>query len=110
HADPTRPGMHVSLVPPGVIGSPINDSGSEASEPSQQTRNMPPSGAATLVADGSQSERRPGTMVRVGPDQLRQLLPGPDGIRFVAIGGSPGAFTPGAWTELGADPPNPPAE
>src|SRR6266566_3767275 len=26
--------------------------------------------------------------------------PGPDGIRCVAIGGSPGAFTPGAWTEL----------
>ena len=34
----------------------------------------------------------------------------PDGTRFVAIGGSPGAFAPGAWTELGADPPNPPAE
>jgi hypothetical protein len=27
----------------------------------------------------------------------------------VAIGGAPGAFTPGAWTELGADPPSPPA-
>jgi hypothetical protein len=49
-------------------------------------------------------------MVRVGPDQLRQILPGPEGIRFVAIGGSPGAFTPGSWTELGADPPSPPAE
>ena len=55
-------------------------------------------------------EGRPGTMVRVGPDQLRRILPGPEGIRFVAIGGSPGAFKPGAWTELGADPPSPPAE
>src|SRR5947207_3353838 len=70
----------------------------------------PLSGAATLVADGSEFGLRPGTMVRVGPDQLRQILPGPDEIRFVAIGGAPGAFTPGAWTELGADPPNPPAE
>jgi hypothetical protein len=49
-------------------------------------------------------------MARVGPDQLRRILPGPEGIRFVAIGGSPGAFTPGSWTELGADPPTPPAE
>jgi hypothetical protein len=49
-------------------------------------------------------------MVRVGPDQLRQIHPGPEGIRFVAIGGSPGAFTPGEWTELGADPPSQPAE
>jgi hypothetical protein len=28
----------------------------------------------------------------------------------VAIGGAPGAFTPGEWTQLGADPPSPPAE
>ncbi len=49
-------------------------------------------------------------MVRIGPDQLRQIFPGPEGIRFVAIGGSPGAFTPGSWTELGADPPSSSAE
>jgi hypothetical protein len=49
-------------------------------------------------------------MVRVGPEQLRQILPGPEGIQFVAIGGAPGVFTPGAWTELGADPPSPAAE
>ena len=82
----------------------------DAFDPNQEEVYIPLSGAATLVADGSEFELRPGTMVRVGPDQLRQLLPGPDGIRFVAIGGSPGAFTPGAWTELGADPPSPPAE
>jgi len=44
-------------------------------------------------------------MARVGPDQLRQVRPGPDGIRFVALGGRPGAFEAGAWTEIGADPP-----
>jgi hypothetical protein len=44
------------------------------------------------------------------PNQLRQIRPGPQGIRFVAIGGAPGAFTPGEWTELGADPPSPSAE
>jgi hypothetical protein len=44
-------------------------------------------------------------MVRVGPEQLRRIVPGADGIRFLAIGGRPGAFAAGAWTELGADPP-----
>jgi hypothetical protein len=49
-------------------------------------------------------------MARVGPDQLRQIRPGPDGIRFIALGGAPGSFEPGTWTELGADPPSPPTE
>ena len=71
---------------------------------------IPLGGGATLVADLGEFELRPGVMARVGPNQLRQILPGPEGIRFVAIGGAPGAFTPGAWTELGADPPTPPAD
>jgi hypothetical protein len=49
-------------------------------------------------------------MARVGPEQLRQIRPGPEGIRLVALGGAPGAFKPGAWTEIGAEPPSPPAE
>src|SRR5438874_9032329 len=105
-----RVGMQVFTLPPDWDGYPNHDHGSEAFDPNQEEVYIPLSGAATLVADGSEFELRPGTMVRVGPDQLRQILPGPDGIRFVAIGGSPGAFAPGAWTELGADPPNPPAE
>jgi hypothetical protein len=48
-------------------------------------------------------------MVRVGPDQHRRILPGPDGIQFVALGGVPGAFSPSAWTELGGPSPVPPA-
>jgi hypothetical protein len=68
------------------------------------------SGGATLIADGAEFELLPGTMARVGPDQLRQIRPGPEGIRLVALGGTPGVFNPGAWTELGADPPSPPAE
>ena len=62
-------------------------------------------GAATLVAGGSEYDLEPGTMARVGPAQLRRIVPGPEGIRFVAIGGAPGAFAAGAWTEVGADPP-----
>jgi mannose-6-phosphate isomerase-like protein (cupin superfamily) len=103
-------GMQVFTLPPDWDGYPNHNHGSDAFDPNQEEVYIPLSGAATLVADGSEFELRPGTMVRVGPDQLRQIHPGPEGIRFVAIGGSPGAFAPGEWTELGADPPSPPAE
>jgi len=103
-------GMQVFTLPPDWDGYPNHNHGSDAFDPNQEEVYIPLSGAATLVAGGSEFELRPGTMVRVGPDQLRQIHPGPEGIRFVAIGGSPGAFTPGEWTELGADPPSPPAE
>jgi hypothetical protein len=46
-------------------------------------------------------------MARVGLEQRRQILPGPEGIRFVALGGRPGTFDAPAWTELGAPPPMP---
>jgi hypothetical protein len=46
-------------------------------------------------------------MAKISPPQMRTIVPGSEGIRFVALGGAPGAFTPGSWTELGADPPNP---
>jgi hypothetical protein len=49
-------------------------------------------------------------MARVGPEQMRKIVPGPEGIRFVALGGAPGAFAAGSWTELGADPPSPPVQ
>src|SRR5947207_3220938 len=96
-------GMQVFTLPPDWHGYPNHNHGSDAFDPNQEEVYIPLSGAATLVAGGSEFELRPGTMVRVGPDQLRQIHPGPEGIRFVAIGGSPGAFTPGEWTELGAE-------
>jgi hypothetical protein len=35
-----------------------------------------------LHADGEVFELRPGMMARVGPGQLRRIVPGGDGIRF----------------------------
>ena len=43
------------------------------------------------------------------PRQRRQILPGPDGFQYVAIGGLVGAHTPSPWTELGGPWPTPPA-
>ena len=53
-------------------------------------------------------ELRPGMMARVGPEQLRRIVPGDEGIRFVALGAVPETFDPSPWTELGGPPPVPP--
>jgi len=103
-------GMQVFTLPADWGGYPNHNHAADAFDPNQEEVYIPLSGGGTLVADGSEFELHPGWMARVGPDQLRQIRPGPGGIRFVAIGGRPGAFTPGAWTELGADPPSLPAE
>ncbi len=48
----------------------------------------------------------PETMVRVGPETKRRIRPGADGMRLVAIGGTPGmAYDAPAYTELGAPDP-----
>ena len=102
-------GMQVLTLPPQWDGYPNHNHDVEAFDANQEEVYVPLAGSATLVAGGHEFELRPGVMARVGPTQLRRILPGPDGIRFVALGGAPGAFAAGAWTELGADPPNPPA-
>lgn len=98
-------GMQVLTLPPNWEGYPLHEHGPDAYDPNQEEVYIPLEGSATLVADEERFELRPGTMARVGPEQLRQIVPGPDGIRFVALGGAPGAFRANVWTEIGADPP-----
>jgi mannose-6-phosphate isomerase-like protein (cupin superfamily) len=98
-------GMQVLTLPPEWDGYPEHKHDAEAFDPNQEEVYIPLEGSATLVADGASFELRPGTMARVGPQQPRRILPGPEGIRLVALGGRPGAFEAGAWTEIGADPP-----
>ena len=45
----------------------------------------------TLAVAGSA-----GTFARVGPEERRKLVPGPDGVTVLALGGVPGAFESGA--------------
>ena len=64
---------------------------------------------AVELLDGEEHRLEPGVWARVGIGQLRRLVPGPEGIRLIVIGGTPGqAFVPPAWTELGAVPPQMP--
>jgi mannose-6-phosphate isomerase-like protein (cupin superfamily) len=100
-------GMQVLTLPPNWDGYPNHNHGADAHDPNQEEVYIPLEGSARLVADDVEFDLRPGSMARVGPDQMRQILPGPEGIRLIALGGRPGAFEANTWTEIGADPPNP---
>jgi hypothetical protein len=98
-------GMQVLTLPPSWDGYPNHNHTAGAQDPNQEEVYVPLEGSGTLLADDETFELRPGMMVRVGPQQLRRIVPGPEGIRFLALGGVPGAFAPPAWSELGAPAP-----
>jgi hypothetical protein len=102
-------GMQVFTLPPAWNGYPDHRHDSTVEDANQEEVYIPVEGSATLVAGGERFELRPGMMARVGPEQLRRILPGPDGIRFVALGGVPGVFAASPWTQLGGPPPVPPS-
>jgi mannose-6-phosphate isomerase-like protein (cupin superfamily) len=52
-------------------------------------------GSGTLRVGSEDVTLVAGTLVRVGPQQVRKILPGPEGIVVLAIGGTPGkAYAP----------------
>jgi hypothetical protein len=100
-------GMQVLTLPANWDGYPDHNHDADAFDPNQEEVYIPLSGSATLVAGEERFELVPGMMARVAPEQYRRILPGPEGIRFLALGGKPGAFDAPGWTELGAPPPMP---
>jgi hypothetical protein len=98
-------GMQVLTLPPNWDGYPNHKHDATAQDPNQEEVYVPLEGSAVLEAGGQTFDLRPGTMARVGPRQLRRIVPGPDGIRFLALGAAPGSFDPPEWSELGAAPP-----
>ena len=102
-------GMQVLTLPPNWDGYPNHKHDADSQDPNQEEVYIPLEGSGVLRADGEVFELQPGMMARVGPGQLRQIVPGDRGIRFIALGGVPGAFTASAWTELGGPLPTPAA-
>jgi mannose-6-phosphate isomerase-like protein (cupin superfamily) len=100
-------GMQVFTLPPNWDGYPEHNHDRTAFDPDQEEVYIPVEGSATMLAGEESFELRPGLMVRVGPEQRRRIMPGPDGFRFIALGGRPGSFQHSTWTELGAPPPMP---
>jgi uncharacterized cupin superfamily protein len=89
-------GMQVMDLPAGWDAYPDHNH----ADAGQEEVYVPLSGSGTLIADDHEFELRPGVMVRVGPAQNRKVVPGEDGIRFLALGGVVGAHEPLEWTEL----------
>jgi hypothetical protein len=94
-------GMQVMTLPPNWDGYPNHRHDASVEDANQEEVYIPLEGSATLVAGDQQVELRPGMMARVGPEQHRCIMPGPHGVRFVALGGVPGSFAASPWTELG---------
>ena len=100
-------GMQVMTLPANWDGYPDHRHDASVEDANQEEVYIPLEGSATLVAGDQRVELRPGIMARVGPEQRRRILPGPDGVRFVALGGVPGSFAASPWTELGGPWPAP---
>jgi hypothetical protein len=100
-------GMQVMTLPPAWDGYPDHVHDARTEEAGQEEVYIPLAGSATLHADEAKFDLRPGVMVRVGPEQRRRIVPGPDGIRFIALGGVVGVHRPSRWTELGGPLPVP---
>ncbi len=52
-------------------------------------------GSAQMRAGSETFTLEPGILARVGPGQMRKIVPGPKGVTLLALGGTPGkAYTP----------------
>ena len=84
-------GMNVFEIDAGATGYPEHDHAKDGQEEVYVVLR----GSATLQAGDERFEVSAGAMVRVGPGQKRKWLPGPDGVRVLAIGATPGkAYEP----------------
>ena len=94
-------GMQVMSLPPNWDGYPNHHHDASTDEAGQEEVYVPLSGDGVLHADDEVVDLTPGMMVRVGPEQRRRIVPGGDGLVFIALGGVPGTFHPSPWTEIG---------
>jgi len=65
-------------------------------------------GEADFEIEGERVHAGPETAIRVGASTHRKILPGPEGVRILAVGGVPGGvYSPPPFTELGGPDPAP---
>ncbi len=90
-------GMQVTDLPPSFPDYPEHDHAHDGQEEVYTALG----GSGEIEIEGERVPLEPGLFVRVGPLTRRKILPGPDGLRMLALGGIPGSFTPHPATELG---------
>ncbi len=96
-------GMSIIDMPPETTAYPEHDHSSAgpgnppAHQLGQEEVYIALRGSADVEVDGHRYPVDTGHIIRVGPTARRKILPGPDGVRLLAIGGVPGqAYNPGS--------------
>jgi hypothetical protein len=92
-------GMQVIQLPPNFTEYPEHDH----SDSGQEETFLAIGGSGWIDIEGDRVDLDGDTFVRVGPTTKRKIYAGPDGLRVLALGGSPGEpYTIVPVTELGA--------
>ncbi|HET7571898.1 MAG TPA: cupin domain-containing protein [Gaiellaceae bacterium] len=81
-------GLQVLELQPGSDDYPEHDHADDG----QEEVYVVLAGSTAFEVAGERVEARPGSIVRVGAEARRKLLPGPDGARVLAIGCAPGGY------------------
>jgi len=91
-------GMQVMDLPPNLEQYPEHDH----AESGQEEVFVVMRGGGEIEVDGERHPLDTETIVRVGPAAKRKIWPGPEGMRLLALGGTPGAaYEPPDVTKLG---------
>ncbi len=83
-------GMNVLAIDAGCSGYPEHDHAKDGQEEVYVVLR----GSGTLKAGAEETPLATGTLVRVGPEQRRKIVPGAQGIVVLAIGATPGKAYP----------------
>jgi mannose-6-phosphate isomerase-like protein (cupin superfamily) len=95
-------GLQVLDLPPGLDAYPEHDH----AEDGQEEVYFVLRGSGEVEIDGERIPVDPDTVVSIKSGTRRKLWPGPEGMRVIAIGGTPGAIYEGKdFSELGAPDP-----
>jgi mannose-6-phosphate isomerase-like protein (cupin superfamily) len=90
-------GMQVIDMPPNYPDYPEHDHAEQAQEEVFAVLR----GSGEMDVEGERVALNPEVIVRVGAAAKRKILPGPEGIRLIALGGTPGAaYEISEFTEL----------
>lgn len=96
-------GLQVIELPPNFEHYPEHDHSHDEQEEVYTVLE----GAVTLRAGGEDHELTPGVFARVGPGEKRKLVSGDEGVRVLALGGTPGSvYSAPEFSEEGAPPPS----
>ena len=99
-------GMQVIDMPPKFGDYPEHDH----ADSGQEEVFIVMRGSADVEVEGERFSIDPDTMIRVGPGAKRKIFPGPEGVRLLALGGTPGRpYEPSELGKLGVPDPLAPA-